>query len=92
MIAPGLTSAPPPVPIPEPDPLIEAGVTTSEWKALLGYAAQALLVGTGTVAAKLGWHLSSDTMNMIVNLELGLAAATVSYVISRGIRKAGIGG
>lgn len=81
---------PPSIDIPEPGPVAEAGVTTSEWKAFLGYVVQAAMIGTGAVAAKLLGHpLDAPTITLIVQFEGIVAIPVVGYIVSRGLRKLG---
>lgn len=92
-VAPGPDPGPPPAPpevdIPEPPLVAEAGVTTSEWKAMLGFAVQELAVGTTTVVGKLGGQIDNQTALLIGGFELGLLFLGGAYIISRGIRKLG---
>lgn len=78
-----------PVPVPEPAPIAEAGVTTSEWKLALGLVAQLLVVGTTTVLAKAGLHLGQDVVSLIVTFEFLAIGVGISYIFGRSIRKAG---
>lgn len=87
-----------PPPIPEPPPVAEAGVTTSEWRALIGYAAQAAAAGTLAVVNAVSqalWHvsvsISPDVLQAVVDLELAAGFVVGLYAVSRGIRKIGTG-
>jgi hypothetical protein len=84
-----------PTDIPEPPKVAEAGVTTSEWRALVIFARQLAGAGTATLVAyvslKLGVHLNvpPEVLSAFVTLEIGAAVAVAGYAISRGIRKFG---
>lgn len=79
-----------PIPdVPEPPVVAEQGVTTSEWKLALGFLAQLATAGTAAGIAKLGYHVDSATLGILVQLEFIGGLAVASYVISRGVRKLG---
>lgn len=81
---------------PEPSALVERGVTTSEWRALVLYAKQAAVTGTVAVVSYVGlkvgvhFNIPSEALNAIIDLELGGALAVASYAVSRGLRKMGV--
>lgn len=72
-----------------PDSAVEPGQTTTEWKVLLAGSAQLFVVATATLIAKAGFHASDSTVQAIAELEIGLISLGISYILSRGIRKAG---
>lgn len=77
-----------PVP-PEPPIIAEAGISTSEWKVLVGGAVQLLATGTVTIVADLGGHISNQTALLIGGFEFAAIFLAGSYIVSRGIRKIG---
>jgi hypothetical protein len=89
----------PPIPVPPPDvpepPVVaEAGVTTSEWKALVYFAIQGAGVGTAALVKDIAASVFHTTVNIpmstelfIGGLEVAGAFAVGAYAISRGIRK-----
>jgi hypothetical protein len=93
--APPVVVVPPPVP--EPPPVAEAGVSTSEWKLVVGYLAQGAAVATALLIAHAGalfgqhWVLPPDALQLVVDLEFSGAGLVAAYAISRGVRKAGTG-
>lgn len=88
-----------PVAIPEPPIVAEAGVTTSEWKALLGFAVQGATLGTADLVnaiSQAAFHVSvtipPTLLTLIVNLEFAGAFVVGSYAVSRAVRKIGTSG
>lgn len=79
----------------EPQPLIEAGVTTSEWRLVVRYLQQLAAAGTvalvGYLAARFGLKadIPPQLLDTLVQLELAGGVAIVGYALSRGIRKSG---
>ena len=89
-VPPTATPAVVPPVVPVPPILGGAGVTTSEWKLVIGYVAQAAAVGTAAVIAKFGFHVSDADLQLIVNLEFAVAIPVVGYALSRGLAKVGL--
>lgn len=88
-----LPSEPIPIPVPdlpEPPPVAEAGVTTSEWKVLIGYVIQGAATATGLLVFKAtGVHLDPTVLQIVGGAEVGLTLIGTTYIASRGIRKLG---
>jgi len=79
----------PAVDIPEPAAVAESGVTTSEWKLIVGYLIQLAAYGTTDAASQLGLSIPSAVVSQLAQVEvLGLIAVAV-YVIGRSVRKLG---
>ena len=80
---------------PEPQPLLEYGVTTSEWRLVVIYLKQLAAAGTAAAiayaTARVGLHLdvSPQVLDVLVQLEVAGAVAVVGYAVSRGVRKSG---
>lgn len=101
---PPVASNPPVPPVdappePEPAPVAEAGITTSEWKLALGFLAQGAAIGTADLVnavAQAVWHVSvtvpAPLLQLLVDLEFAGAFVGGAYIVSRGIRKFGTGG
>lgn len=73
--------------IPEPLPVAEAGVTTSEWALVVRYAYGATLAGVAVIAARVGLN-PPDVEAVVAATVLSVGVAVASYVYSRGVRKA----
>jgi len=66
-------------------PVAESGTTTSEWQVGLGTALADLVA----LAVSFGVHLTAVQQTDILSLAGLVSALAVSYIVSRGIRKAG---
>lgn len=89
---PPISVSPPDVP--EPTPVAEAGITTSEWKALVYFAIQGAGLGTAALIKDIAASVFHVTLNIpqstelfIGGLEVAGAFAVGAYALSRGIRK-----
>lgn len=73
-------------------PPAEEGVATSEWRAMLTAAGSDLAATIGTILLNHAHALTSSDVTAIVSLLGAANVVVVSYVVSRGIRKAGTPG
>lgn len=89
-VTPDPAPLPDPIYVPEPAPVAEAGVTTSEWKVLVGYVVQLAAGATGALVGKAtGAQVDPQVLQIAAGLEVGLTVAAVSWIIGRAIRKVG---
>jgi hypothetical protein len=99
VVVPPLPPEVTPPPVPEPQVIAEAGISTSEWTALVRYGAQAAGLATADLVDAISqsvWHVGveipSSVQLFVGGLEVAGAVAVAGYAISRGIRKLGTAG
>jgi hypothetical protein len=73
---------------PEPPPLTHY-LPPQLWAMLVGYLAQAALIGTALVVARIGLNLPADVLSAVAQIEVAAAVALVGGALGSGLHALG---
>lgn len=87
-----MSVAPPgPEPIPEPAPLVKAGLPPALWTLIVVYLLQLAAAATVALIARLGLHVPADAIQAIAQIEVAGAVALAGTGIASGLHAIGRG-